>query len=45
MLNVFSGVGGAIHQTWGAELLYGDREPGQDPRHVGTLEPLWNMST
>jgi predicted dithiol-disulfide oxidoreductase (DUF899 family) len=24
-------------------LFYAPSEPGQDPRHVGTLEPLWNL--
>jgi predicted dithiol-disulfide oxidoreductase (DUF899 family) len=23
--------------------LYAPSEPGQEPRHVGTLEPLWNL--
>ncbi|HEX2289042.1 MAG TPA: DUF899 family protein [Pseudonocardiaceae bacterium] len=26
-----------------SELLYAPPEPGQDPRHVGTIEPLWNL--
>ena len=24
-------------------MLYALTDPGQDPRHVGTLEPLWNF--
>jgi predicted dithiol-disulfide oxidoreductase (DUF899 family) len=24
-------------------MLHAPTDPGQDPRHVGTLEPLWNM--
>lgn len=43
MLNVFERVGGTIRHFWGAELLYAPTDPGQDMRHVGTLEPLWNM--
>jgi predicted dithiol-disulfide oxidoreductase (DUF899 family) len=43
MLNVFERVDGAIHHFWGSELLYGPTDAGQDPRHVGTLEPLWNL--
>lgn len=43
MLNVFSREGGAIRHFWGTELFYAPTEPGQDPRHVGTLEPLWNL--
>lgn len=44
MLNVFHREpDGVIRHFWGSELLYAPREPGQDPRHVGTLEPLWNL--
>jgi predicted dithiol-disulfide oxidoreductase (DUF899 family) len=43
LLSVFSRSGGAIRHFWSSELLYAPPEPGQDPRHVGTLEPLWNM--
>jgi predicted dithiol-disulfide oxidoreductase (DUF899 family) len=43
MLNVFHRDGGEIRHFWGSELLYAERDPGQDMRHVGTLEPLWNL--
>jgi predicted dithiol-disulfide oxidoreductase (DUF899 family) len=43
MLNVFVRDGDEIHHFWGAELLFAPTEPGQDPRHVGTIEPLWNI--
>ena len=43
MLNVFRRDGDVIRHFWGAELLYATPEPGQDPRHVGTIEPLWNI--
>jgi predicted dithiol-disulfide oxidoreductase (DUF899 family) len=43
MLNVFRREGGTIRHFWGTELLYEPVEPGQDPRHVGTIEPLWNI--
>jgi predicted dithiol-disulfide oxidoreductase (DUF899 family) len=43
MLNVFHRDGDTIRHFWGSELFYAPTEPGQDPRHVGTLEPLWNM--
>jgi predicted dithiol-disulfide oxidoreductase (DUF899 family) len=43
MLNVFHRDGDAIRHFWGSELLYAPTEPGQEPRHVGTLEPLWNL--
>jgi predicted dithiol-disulfide oxidoreductase (DUF899 family) len=34
---------GEIRHTWSSELLYEPTDPGQDPRHNGTLEPLWNI--
>jgi predicted dithiol-disulfide oxidoreductase (DUF899 family) len=43
MLNVFHRDGETIRHFWGSELLYAPAEPGQDPRHVGTIEPLWNL--
>ena len=43
MLNVFHRDGNTIRHFWGSELFYAPSEPGQDPRHVGTLEPLWNL--
>jgi predicted dithiol-disulfide oxidoreductase (DUF899 family) len=24
-------------------MLFAPADPGQDPRHVGMLEPLWNL--
>jgi predicted dithiol-disulfide oxidoreductase (DUF899 family) len=43
LLNVFHRDGDAIRHFWASELFYAPNEPGQDPRHVGTLEPNWNM--
>jgi predicted dithiol-disulfide oxidoreductase (DUF899 family) len=43
MLNVFHRDGGEIRHFWGSELFYAPTEPGQDPRHVGTIEPVWNI--
>lgn len=43
MLNVFHRNADTIQHSWGSELLYAPTEPGQDPRHVGTIEPLWNL--
>lgn len=43
MVNVFHRDGGTIRHFWGSELLYAPTDPGQDPRHAGTLEPLWNL--
>jgi predicted dithiol-disulfide oxidoreductase (DUF899 family) len=43
MLNVFHRDGETIRHFWGSELFYAPTGPGQDPRHVGTLEPVWNL--
>lgn len=43
MLTVFHRVGGVIRHSWSSELLYAPSDPGEEPRHVGTLEPLWNL--
>jgi predicted dithiol-disulfide oxidoreductase (DUF899 family) len=43
MLNVFHRDGETIRHFWGSELFYAPAEPGQDPRHVGTIEPVWNL--
>jgi predicted dithiol-disulfide oxidoreductase (DUF899 family) len=43
MLNVFHRDGEAIRHFWGSELFYAPSDPGQDPRHLGTLEPVWNL--
>jgi predicted dithiol-disulfide oxidoreductase (DUF899 family) len=44
MLNVFHrDDAGVIRHFWGSELFYAPTDPGEDPRHVGTLEPVWNL--
>jgi predicted dithiol-disulfide oxidoreductase (DUF899 family) len=43
MMNVFHRDGETIRHFWGSELFYAPYDPGQDPRHMGTLEPLWNL--
>jgi predicted dithiol-disulfide oxidoreductase (DUF899 family) len=43
MLTVFHRDGDAIRHFWSSELLYAPADPGEEPRHVGTLEPLWNL--
>ena len=43
MMNVFHRDGGTIRHFWGSELFWAKADPGQDPRHNGTLEPLWNL--
>jgi predicted dithiol-disulfide oxidoreductase (DUF899 family) len=43
MMNVFRREGDRITHFWGSEMLDAPTEPNQDPRHLGTLEPSWNM--
>jgi predicted dithiol-disulfide oxidoreductase (DUF899 family) len=43
MLNVFHRDGETIRHFWASELMYAPSDPGQDPRHAGTIEPLWNL--
>jgi predicted dithiol-disulfide oxidoreductase (DUF899 family) len=43
MLTVFHRDGDVIRHFWSSELLYAPSDPGEEPRHVGTLEPLWNL--
>jgi predicted dithiol-disulfide oxidoreductase (DUF899 family) len=43
MLNVFRRSGGTVRHFYGSELLYAKAEPGQDPRHVDLVWPLWNV--
>jgi predicted dithiol-disulfide oxidoreductase (DUF899 family) len=43
MMNVFRRDRDEIRHFWGSELLYAPTDPGQDPRHLGTIEPLWTL--
>ena len=43
MLTVFHRDADAIRHFWSSELFYAPSDADQDPRHVGTLEPLWNL--
>jgi predicted dithiol-disulfide oxidoreductase (DUF899 family) len=43
MLNVFRRVDGHVRHFWGSELLFAPSDPGQDPRHGDTIDPLWNL--
>jgi predicted dithiol-disulfide oxidoreductase (DUF899 family) len=42
MLNVFVRRNGKVRHFWGSELFGAKCEPGQNPRHVDALWPLWN---
>ena len=43
ILNVFHRDGETIRHFWASELMFAPSDPGQHPRHVGTLEPVWNL--
>lgn len=43
MLNVFTRRGGEIRHFWGSELLQAPWDPGQEPRHVDSIWPIWNV--
>jgi predicted dithiol-disulfide oxidoreductase (DUF899 family) len=43
ILNVFRRHGELTCHFWASELLYAPSEPGQDPRHGDTIDPLWNL--
>jgi predicted dithiol-disulfide oxidoreductase (DUF899 family) len=43
ILNVFDRNGETIRHFWCSELFYAPTDGDQDPRHVGTLEPVWNL--
>ena len=37
------GPDGVIRLSWASELLFMPTEPRLDPRHVGTVEPMWTL--
>jgi len=44
ILTVFhKGPDGVVRLSWSSELLFLPAEPGQDPRHAGTVEPMWTL--
>ena len=43
ILTVFQKDGDTIRHFWSSELMYAPADPGQDWRHAGTLEALWNL--
>ncbi len=43
MLNVFRRGPDGIHHTYGSELFMIPSEPGQHPRHIDPMWPLWNV--
>ncbi|HEY1751031.1 MAG TPA: DUF899 family protein [Caulobacteraceae bacterium] len=43
VMNVFRRGPEGVTHFWASELFFAPSEPGQDPRHLGLIEPLWNM--
>jgi predicted dithiol-disulfide oxidoreductase (DUF899 family) len=44
IMTVFKrGIDGKIRLHWASELLFEPTDPGQDMRHLGTVEPLWTL--
>jgi predicted dithiol-disulfide oxidoreductase (DUF899 family) len=43
MLNVFHRDQHTIRHFWGSELFFAPTDGDEDPRHIGTIEPLWNL--
>jgi predicted dithiol-disulfide oxidoreductase (DUF899 family) len=43
ILNVFGRDGGGYHHRWATELMFGPRDQGEDPRHVDSIWPIWNV--
>jgi len=43
LMTVFHRDGNQIRHFWSSELIFAPSDPGQDPRHNGTTEPLWNI--
>lgn len=42
MMNLFNRRGGVRH-FWASEMLFAPRDPGQDPRHIDIIWPMWNL--
>ena len=43
ILNVFVRDGRQIRHRWATEIMFAPREQGEDPRHVDSIWPLWNV--
>jgi predicted dithiol-disulfide oxidoreductase (DUF899 family) len=43
LMTVFHRDGDEIRHFWSSEMFWIESDPGQDPRHCGTIEPLWNL--
>jgi predicted dithiol-disulfide oxidoreductase (DUF899 family) len=43
ILNVFTRDGDGFRHRWATELMFAPREEGEDPRHVDSIWPIWNV--
>jgi predicted dithiol-disulfide oxidoreductase (DUF899 family) len=43
ILNVFVRDGDALRHAWATELMFAPRDEGEDPRHVDSIWPIWNV--
>jgi predicted dithiol-disulfide oxidoreductase (DUF899 family) len=43
ILNVFTRDGDAFRHRWATELMFASRDDGEDPRHVDSIWPIWNV--
>lgn len=43
ILNVFTRDGDRFRHRWATELMFAPRDGGEDPRHVDSIWPLWNV--
>jgi predicted dithiol-disulfide oxidoreductase (DUF899 family) len=43
ILNVFVRDGDRIRHSWATELMFAPRDEGEDPRHVDSIWPVWNV--
>jgi len=42
-MNVFVQRNGRVHHFYASELVFAPSDPGQDPRHLDLMWPLWNL--
>jgi predicted dithiol-disulfide oxidoreductase (DUF899 family) len=43
VLNVFMRDGDGLRHRWATELMFAPRDEGEEPRHVDSIWPIWNV--
>ena len=43
VLNVFARDGDGFRHRWATELMFAARDEGEEPRHVDSIWPVWNV--